>query len=620
MPLLGVLRLSLWVVVVITSVEVYLIPEAVTERGLWIPDLEMPKAWDVRYVQKSAQEGVQVCLLRKGVDPGDWLVVGPSLQVHLLCIGDRRAVRTYVQGPKAGVHYVPCPVLSNQEKARLMEESERLLTGGLVGVVRLSNAQGGMRVWLTRYLGFMVTSPAWGLKLLKWSCRSPWRFGGWVAGMWVCYEVLVYVGTFNSVHQLVESVYTTYLRMKSSLIEASEMLSEWNEIFTTAYEFIQQYVDPWKIPLGVIALFLIILWIRDLDTSVTPMVTPEASPLSSLGATPPEDPQTLALHHINSAIKTQAALMERLVEKLVVLEGKGREEEDRQKELEFVMKGRLESQSEGQKDLWVKNDRSWDDMKDRLNQFEKVLKEDRADSAGGPRQSSQKLQDLKMVNGFRSDGISKAAEGTSCLALENIPQLSGEMNVIIKKLTRDLRTPQEIFVQALKEYREEDKELWATHFPPGFRERVAPQVLGEIYATGTAKEWAKNWIKSRDLGDCDEARQVIPTCAALDSILLVDQVRDSINQVNTEKMARKVLGIRSAYKAVVKESDWKKGTAKVWKSKVDMEMWKRTDPGLEDHEHIFVNRRAEDEMRGEMDREASMLKAKLKLSERNSSS
>jgi hypothetical protein len=308
------------------------------------------------------------------------------------------------------------------------------------------------------------------------------------------------------------------------------------------------------------------------------------------------------------------------VEKLVVLEGRGREEEDRQKELEFVMKGRLESQSEGQKDLWVKNDRSWDDMRDRLNQFEKVLKEDRADSAGGPKPSCQKLQDLKTAGGPFSEGIQKTAGGPSCSIGENIPQLSGEMSVIIKKLTRDLRTPQEIFVEALKEFREEDKEVWATHFPPGFRERVSPQVLGEIYATGTAKEWAKNWIKSKDLGDCDDARQVIPTCAALDSILLIDQVKDAINQVNTEKMARKVLGIRSAYKAVVRESDWKKGGAKVWKSKVDMETWKRTDPGLEDHEHIFVNRKAEDEMRGEMDREASMLKAKLKLSERGSSS
>jgi hypothetical protein len=115
MPLLGVLRLSLWVVVVLTSVEVYLIPEAVTERGLWIPDLEMPKAWDVRYVQKSAQEGVQVCLLRKVVDSGDWLVVGPSLQIHLLCIGDRRAVRTYVQG----LAYTMFPVLFCRTKRRL---------------------------------------------------------------------------------------------------------------------------------------------------------------------------------------------------------------------------------------------------------------------------------------------------------------------------------------------------------------------------------------------------------------------------------------------------------------------------------------------------------------------
>ena len=434
----------------------------------------------------------------------------------------------------------------------------------------------------------------------------------------------MFAGTFDSVHQLVESAYIKYLKVKSSLIEASEVLNEWNEIITTAYEFVQHYVEPWKIPLGIIALFLIILWMKDLESSVTLMVTPEASPLSSLGATPPEDPQTLALQHIDSAIKTQAALMERVVEKLAALEGKGREEEDRQKELELVMKGRLESQSDGQKDLWVKNNRSWDDMRDRLNQFEKVLKEDRADSAGGPKPGCLQLQDAKMgdyhIPAPPSEMIQKTAGGPPGAVGENILQLSGEMNVIIKRLTRDLRTPQEIFVEALKEFREEDKEVWATHFPPGFRERVSPQVLGEIYATGTAKEWAKNWIKSKDLGDCDDARQVIPTCAALDSILLIDQVKDAINQVNTEKMARKVLGIRSAYKAVVRESDWKKGGAKVWKSKVDMEMWRRMDPELEDQEHVFVNRKAEDEMRGEMDREASMLKAKAKLSERSSSS
>jgi len=56
--------------------------------------------------------------------------------------------------------------------------------------------------------------------------------------MWFCYEVLVFAGTFDSVHQLVESAYIKYLKVKSFLIEASEVLNEWNEIVTTAYEFV----------------------------------------------------------------------------------------------------------------------------------------------------------------------------------------------------------------------------------------------------------------------------------------------------------------------------------------------------------------------------------------------
>jgi hypothetical protein len=323
---------------------------------------------------------------------------------------------------------------------------------------------------------------------------------------------------------------------------------------------------------------------------------------------------------MDSAMKNQVALMERVVVKLVALKGRVRQEEDRQREQELVMKGRLESHADGQKDLWMKSNQSWDEIKSRLDQFEMALKGSRADSAGGPRLSDQNIQGGNTAGGPSLETIHGSVGGPSPASGEESPQSSAVRRVIIKKLTREPRTPQEIFVAALKEFREVDKEVWATHFPPGFRERVSPQVLGEIYANGTAKEWAKEWIKSKELSECDEARQVIPTCSALDSILLIDQVRDAINQVNTEKMARKVLGIRSAYKAVVRESDWKKGGAKVWKSKVDMEMWRKTDPGLEDQEHIFVNRKAEDEMRGEMDREASMLKAKLKLSERGSSS
>jgi len=438
------------------------------------------------------------------------------------------------------------------------------------------------------------------------------------AHMWISHEGLTYWGTFISLRQMVEAWYFAYLKAESAVLEAHDLLNEWNETVMFGYEWVQQYVTPWKIPLGVLALVLLIWWWGEMETSVTPLVTPEVTPLSSIGSTPPEDLQVVALQHIDSAIKTQAELMERVVQKLTVLEERGRDEEDRQKELELIMKGKLEAQADGQKDLWAKNNQSWDDMRNRLNQFEGILKDDKADSAGGPGVSCRAIQDLKTAGGPSIGANQDSAGGPSGPVKGVLPPLSGEMSVIIKKLTRDLRTPQEIFVESLQEYREEDKEVWATHFPPGYRERMSPQALGEIYATGTAKEWAKGWIKSKELGSCDEARSVIPTCAALDSIFLIDQIKDAINQVNTEKMARKIMGIKAAYKMVSKEEDWKRGSAKGWKSKVDMEMWRRTDPGLNDQEHIFINRKAEDEMRGEMDRDASLMKAKMKLSERSS--
>ena len=113
--------------------------------------------------------------------------------------------------------------------------------------------------------------------------------------------------------------------------------------------------------------------------------------------------------------------------------------------------------------------------------------------------------------------------------------------------------------------------MWATHFPPGARERMSPMSLGEIYSSGkNAKEWAKSWVKDAGLGDCDEAREIIPASAALDAIFLIDEIPGAINQVGTEKLVRKVFRIKMAYKDVKKEIDWKKGGKN--KTKVDYDL------------------------------------------------
>jgi len=170
-------------------------------------------------------------------------------------------------------------------------------------------------------------------------------------------------------------------------------------------------------------------------------------------------------------------------------------------------------------------------------------------------------------------------------------------------------------LEALAEMVEQDPDLWATHFPLGYRERMTPQGMGEVYSSGkTAKEFGKSFIKERNLGECDEAREIIPTGAALDNIFLIDRTPGAINLVGTEKLARKFLGIKEGFKEVWKESDWKK-TGKNSKIKIDYEQWERIDPAKKDKEHTFVNRKVEDEIRGEMERDAALLKARLKLAE-----
>ena len=165
-----------------------------------------------------------------------------------------------------------------------------------------------------------------------------------------------------------------------------------------------------------------------------------------------------------------------------------------------------------------------------------------------------------------------------------------------------------------------DKEEWGRVFPRGYRERVAPQFLGEVYASGKkAKEWAKVFINSREMGDFTEARELIPCMAAIDSMLLQDRAPDAINSISLEKLAKKGYAVQQGCRNVKKESDWRrpKTDNKNWKSKVDFILWQRLDPSrLGDDEQTFLNRDVEEEVRVEMDRDAQLLKARSKLEER----
>ena len=111
--------------------------------------------------------------------------------------------------------------------------------------------------------------------------------------------------------------------------------------------------------------------------------------------------------------------------------------------------------------------------------------------------------------------------------------------------------------------------------------------------------------------------ELIPTMAAADAMLFKDRPKGLINSIALEKLAKKALGIFKAYRLCKVRSDWEQpASQKSWTSKVDEELWRRIDPAVAGiHELEVTYRKAEDEIRQEMNREASIAKARTKLSE-----
>ena len=147
---------------------------------------------------------------------------------------------------------------------------------------------------------------------------------------------------------------------------------------------------------------------------------------------------------------------------------------------------------------------------------------------------------------------------------------------------------------------------------------MGPDFLADVYSSGRrGKDWAKEWLRERQLLECQSARKLISIMAALDTLLFEDSNPEFINQLGTERLAKRALGLYKAFEGVKKESDWRRPPqAKTWKTRVDWEAQRRIDPSATDAEGRFHYRNVEEENRTEMEREAGILKARAKLEER----
>ena len=620
------------------GVELLNIHYEFTEAGSYLPNsssrgMAPPAAWDRRLVQTSAGHGQEIFLLRKAVEPGYWLASTAEDGIVRVKIADRQVVRTELQGARMGVVYSPYAAISLLRKNAMMAEAEVVHQGGTAGIRILTHAPVGLQMTMRRYGAAMVAIPAMSLRSVRWCLRSPSRVGAMVGVAWITYEALKLYGVLSWCRARVTSVYQGGVKLKETLIGSYQAAADAWAMATAAYDAVEVVITPWKVPAGMIVLYVVMGVFADADDRDSP--TSSAGNSGHHTPTTPETPgddsdQSTMQTHLNTAVQT--AMMVSLAERLLNLEKNtlshgaaslgGGVVQDGSATVPAAPDGML----------------SWQAMDERLQSYEKIIHEDQA----VPRESKEMTTPVKSVPKTKAKAktmapralnvttldeaisaveITRAAGGVDAEAVEeegdtgDAARPFGEADYPVS-LGRS-EEPLQVFIRAVEEFRPEDETLWAEEFPVGFRERRAAVILGALYTNAngaTLKVWGKSWLKGKGLDHCADARRILKYCSALDAIILEDRMPGAINLCTTERLARQVQGLVDAFKDVRKRSDWeppdslsdeeidprflpKESDCSVmaairakayampfWTSKVNTEAWIKVDPVKADYE------------------------------------
>ena len=270
--------------------------------------------------------------------------------------------------------------------------------------------------------------------------------------------------------------------------------------------------------------------------------------------------------------------------------------------------------------------RSVEAMLGKLDQFERILKE--GQKAGGPALLMKGPVEEERV-GIPMRAQRKAEpeagptpQGGGLLPASAAKPRGGDDPVKVAQMIRYLErvnmNPQQTWLDVLKEYAEVDGEAWP--LPVGFRERVAPEYLSNVFsAPRTGVQHAEKFLEEHGLVACTFARRMVDALACVDR-LIEDRPEGLINLPCIEYLARTAYGCEVAFGQCRSESDWRKPkqAGKDWATKVDWDMLRRIDPGSTSE---FMNgeymKGVKQEVKKEMSRDIDFLKVQQKLSEQN---
>ncbi|CAK0897485.1 unnamed protein product, partial [Prorocentrum cordatum] len=584
-------------------------------------ELQMPvEPWSRRFYRQSATDGVEVQLVRRK-SGNVWAVIGPDLTLGLICITAKTSI---FADPVAGIRRRPMPPLSAAQRDAYVSQATEGLKASTVPTWPLYRpGKGGQQAIAVNVLYAVFSSGASSLKTLRWSLRSPKRFLGVLAALFVLYELLVLLGVIEYMKEVWVYTISYLVTAKDAFVESSEVVQEWATYLWEWKEWTQKLMPLQRWFAMFLSLILLTIWAAhewsdSVEYGESSIGSSSASsvdvPVAATASVPPPLPppgylssgESAALaSQLNDLAESQKAMMEEISE----IRTAERTRELRRDVLEASLDSCGRADAEANKQVI-------EGMIARLDQFEARLKGEAPAEAGAGEHGAA-------IEGASSSASAVAVPGSPTksapTALMETPEKRAAtsqpeaVELAIKRMRFKAQLPQQVFMEQLDEYREIEPEEWNGRMPEGYGQ-ISAEVLSEIYSSGkTAEAWARDFIRDRGLSDCNTAREMIAAFAAVDTMLMTDRQRGLLNLVSFERLVRKGYAIVRAYRNVNSRDDWSRPKdAKNWKSKVDWEAARRLDPQLADESTIRVMS-AEEEMKKAMGRDAQLTKARSDL-------
>jgi len=593
---------------------------------------EMPNnPWDRRYYRQSFAQGLEVLLVKRIVG-NKWVVLKPDMSFGTITLTARSTITTE---PGEGICWTRMPLLTEGQKADSLRRAVDIIGSGFIGSIEMPLYRPGRQVrqaFLAQAALVAMSWPSAFARWARWGLRTPRRFVGLAAGIFLLYSLVDSFGVIDGVSAVFSFGRDLYLQVKQWAGETSDnameiisWIEEWHSFFTT-------YVSLRHGICVSIAIFVLTyVWVMEGDeVSTTSSMTGSPPPSdASDGSVVGSGPSSSEARALRDTIEKQSGLINDMLMAQNAMKQEIADARTAQRAAEIRANAQATLSSGPAPDGdGSENQAVIRTMMNRLDGFEKMLREHSGSSPGDSGQRARSTSGERVIPGKAVTFVEplKAVESVSpATAVPKAPEKEKEksgaggdaIQRALKKMRLKSQRVSDVFAKQLEQHEEVDAEFWNSHFPPGFRERLAGEFIADIVSNDkTLEAWSRDFLRDRELLDCHPARELIATCSAMDAMIMTDTEAGLLNKVGFERLARKAYGLVQAYKSVQNKNDWlkPKSANDKWRSKVDWNAARQYDPSFRT-EGVPTVLGAQEEVRKEQEREAALLKAKAKLAE-----